>query len=117
MAVNVPEPRHGIVLSDHVLQEIANGVNGVNAVLHVDQENKTEIFCNKLNLVGRSVLETKLRIVTSNHAQVVNGVHGVNAVHPVDQENKPESSLVEESVLKRQHRIVTSKIVHLSNQV
>ena len=101
MAVNVPEPEHGIVLSDHVLQEIVNGVNGVNVVFHVDQENKTEIFCNKPNLVGGSVLETKLRIVTPNHAQVVNGVHGVNAVHPVDQGNKPESSLVEASVLKR----------------
>ena len=101
MAVNVPEPRRRIVLSDHVLQEIVNGVYGVNVVLHVDLENKTEIFCNKPNLVGGSVLETKLRIVTSNHAQVVNGVNGVNVVHPVDQENKPESNLVEESVLKR----------------
>ena len=101
MAVNVPEPKHGNVLSDHVLQEIVNGVNGVHVVLHVDQDSDTEIFCNKPNLVGGSVLETKLRIVTPNHAQVVNGMHGVNAVHPVDQGNKPESSLVEASVLKR----------------
>ena len=91
--------------------------HGQSVVLHVDQENKTEIFCNKPNLAGWSVLETKLRIVTSHHAQAVNGINGVNVVHPVDQEKKPESSLVEESVLKRQHRIVTSKIVHLSNQV
>jgi hypothetical protein len=101
MAVNVPEPRHGNVFSDHVLQEIVNGVNGVNVVLHVDQENKTEIFCNKPNLVGGSVLETTQRNVTSKNALDVNGVYGVDAVHPVDQENKPESSLVEQSVLKR----------------
>ena len=90
-----------VQLSGQVLQEIVNGVNGVNVVLHVDQENKTEMLCNKPNLVGWSVLETKLRIVTSNHAKVVNGVSGVIAVHPVDQENKPESSLVEKSVLKK----------------
>ena len=101
MVVNVPEPRRGIVISNHVLQEIVNGVNGVNVVLHVDQENKTEILCNKPNLVGWSVLETKLRIVTSNHAQFVNGINGVSVVHPADQEKKPESSWVEVSVLKR----------------
>ena len=99
MEGNALVTRLRIVTSQNALF-LVNGINGVNVVHPVDQENKPGS-----SLVEKSVLKLKLSIATSKIVhlsnQVVNGVNGVNAIQPVDQEKKPESSLVEESVLKR----------------
>ena len=72
------------LISNHA-QLTVNGGHGANVVLPVDLEYKTEQLWKKPISVGRSVLGTRLRIVTSNHAPepgplTVNGEHGVNVV-------------------------------------
>ena len=78
---------------NHV-QKIVNGVPGVSAVLHVDQQNKGEQFWWKPQMAV-NVPEPRHVIVFSDHVlqEIVNGVNGVNVVPHVEQENKAEKFL------------------------
>ena len=115
---SAPQTGLSSVTQNHVqtkdlIPSTANGLHGVNVALPVDQGRIIEKLKDMPNLVGRSVLGMRLRIVTSNYASVsapltVNGGHGVIVVLlNVDLAHETEKSwkkpdLVERSALGMQ---------------